>query len=176
MALQYRRPGHQLRPIHLPRSMSIAAVKSRPPVNLNADDSYDRYKRPRWQPVLLLVATSVLMLALKLDVYNPRSLMLFLIPSTMLSLDQRVNKIMSLTPLIGVSSPPLWRAQLTASYLCSRTRRPCRASSLSLWQPDLRLPIRIKARKWRYARALRPTTAKIRQSGRAILELVGESC
>ncbi len=70
-------------------------------VNWKEDESYDRYKRPRWQPTLLLVTLLILILAVKLDIYHPRLLILSIVPSSVLSLDQRVDKIMSLTPLIG---------------------------------------------------------------------------
>ena len=117
----FQTPGHQSGPKLIPGSMSETKV-TKPPTG-NADESYDRYKRPKWQPILLLAAASILMLALKLDIYDPRSLVLFMIPSSILSLDQRVIKIISLTPLIGVSSSSL-RTPLTTLFLCRRTRRP----------------------------------------------------
>jgi hypothetical protein len=69
----------------------------------NTDESYDRYKRPRWRPVLLLAAGLVLVLAFRLDMYRPHILLLSILPSSILSLDQRVERIMSLTPLMGMT-------------------------------------------------------------------------
>ncbi|KAJ9604559.1 hypothetical protein H2200_010672 [Cladophialophora chaetospira] len=80
--------------------MSKPNVVKTSTVSWDADESYDRYRRPRWQPLLLFAAVSVMILAVTLDIYNLRPLMLSFVPSSLLSLDQRVDKIMSLTPLI----------------------------------------------------------------------------
>ncbi|EXJ61020.1 membrane dipeptidase [Cladophialophora yegresii CBS 114405] len=80
--------------------MSKSAVNKKAKPSWTTDESYDRYKRPRWQPVLLLAAGLVLVLAIRLETYQPHLLLLLVAPSSILSLDQRVVKIMSLTPLI----------------------------------------------------------------------------
>jgi hypothetical protein len=81
--------------------MSESKVNKRSIASFNADESYDRYKRLRWQPVLLLTAAVASILAWKLNVYRPDILLMSMLPSSMLSFDQRTHKIMSLTPLIG---------------------------------------------------------------------------
>jgi hypothetical protein len=72
------------------------------------DESYDRYRRLRWQPVALFFAIVALALAIYTGTYQPRLMALSIWPSSMLSLDQRVSKIMSLTPLIGMSHRRCW--------------------------------------------------------------------
>lgn len=86
-------------------AMPVPEASRKTKVTLSPDESYDRYKRPslRWQPILLVCAAATLLLAwLKNeDLYRPDHLFISMIPTSMLSLDQRVDRIMSLTPLIG---------------------------------------------------------------------------
>ncbi|KIW79275.1 hypothetical protein Z517_05887 [Fonsecaea pedrosoi CBS 271.37] len=69
---------------------------------LSADDSYDRYRGFQWRPLLLfLVAAVGLGVALKDDFSRPDRYLFSLVPSSFLSLDQRVARIMAGTPLIA---------------------------------------------------------------------------
>jgi hypothetical protein len=89
-------------------AMAGPKVDKRSTVSSSVDESYDRYKRLRWQPVLMLAAALGLVLALNPGLGRPDLLLFSVIPSSMLSLDQRVSKIMSLTPLIGLATIFSW--------------------------------------------------------------------
>ncbi|KIW28927.1 uncharacterized protein PV07_04779 [Cladophialophora immunda] len=81
----------------------------KPRARWSPDESYDRHKRPRWRPLLLLAAVVVAVgVAFKDDLHRPHLYLLPLIPSSLLSLDQRVARIMAVTPLMDGHDDLAW--------------------------------------------------------------------
>ncbi|KIW92946.1 uncharacterized protein Z519_06795 [Cladophialophora bantiana CBS 173.52] len=80
----------------------------KPKVRWDADESYDRYNRLRWRPLIFLATAVALGIALKDDIHRPDLILLSLVPSSLLSLDQRVARIMAVTPLMDGHDDLAW--------------------------------------------------------------------